>query len=364
MLRLQKAILRLTMSILAILIVVSNNQTGTAQPVVFRMGVEPGTQVNIPQDEPPVFGPELQPGQPTVVLFYRFTPCDLCEIVHEIAQSWQTRYPNVQVAVVSRSSVPAELREFALSQGTRFTLFADTHDSWMETFDNTIRPVAYLLDRSGVVQAKLIGSDWDRFVAFDALVDHAQQNRWDIVRSLAGRSLELGQAPPPMAGLSVSSSRPTVVYHHNPLCDICQEMHEQGLVTFLNGIARKYPSANFVVFEPILSERITIRLGPFVDTFGLQALPEFLRNDIAADLRTPLPPTLPRGGWEANIEFVRYDAGTPNDPGWQWGQAAYPALMLFSSRGTYEGPAPFWQGPFTVSSLIMTMDAFLQDATP
>lgn len=345
--------------LLAIIIVIpiSSFCLAIGQAQTLRLGLNPGSRVSISAGQS-LQGTQFQSGYPSVIIFYRMIPCDACNSYFEVAETWRQRYPNLQTIIVSPRSDINLLNELITANGIVVPIFPDVDETWMKSLDVNIQSVFFLVDDSGVVRAKMIGIDPGRWVGFDTILQWANDGDWERVDEESLRPLIVGREPKPLSGANLSQDQPTVVYHYDARCYICNRLQEDGLAFELNTLALNNPNVQFIIFEPKYPQTPRDTYLNFATTFGSGAVP-----DSVVDWESDEPLQLTGFTLVQNLPNVRvigYESGSSSDPGMVWGQIGLPGLMLFDRNGNFAGPAPYWNGPFNVGSFRNTVEAFLE----
>jgi hypothetical protein len=343
----------------------------------WRLGPGPATTVELPVVET-VRGSVTQRGVPTLVYFTRLDGRSgtSYEAVAR-ATTWQQRHPDVQIVLVHLAAQledpyanAEEARAWLLREGVevKVVLDAEVGSVFRETFDTNRVPNLYLLDEHGTIQDKAAGASLERYLMLDKVLAWAAAGEWEQVAAQRSAWLSVGEVPArSLADVPLGQGRPTVVYHHSSGCPLCQTFVEAGLHPRLNAVAGAHPNARIVILEPELPsfEAWVEQVERYAERYGRAALPDpvllALERGRFPDEAYAASASLLGQPWASNVTAIAYHDGGENDPRRWWGQPLTPGLMLFDAEGAYQGPAPVWEGPYSVNALIEIMTSFLKN---
>jgi hypothetical protein len=347
------------------------------EAIPWRLGPGPGTTVELPVVET-VQGSVTQRGVPTLVYFTRLDGRSgtSYEAVARAA-TWQQRHPEVQIVLVHRAAQledpylnAEEARAWLLREGVevKVVLDAEVGSAFREAFDTNRTPILYLLDEHGTIQDKVVGASLERYLMLDDVLAWAAAGEWEKVAAQRSETLSLGESPArALADVPLGQGRPTVIYHHSSGCPLCQTLVEAGLQAQLNAVAEAHPEARIVILEPEPPsfEAWAEQVERYVALYGRAALPDpvllALERGRFPDEAYAASTSLLGKPWAPNVTAIAYYDGDENDPQRWWGQPLTPGLMLFDNEGAYQGPAPVWEGPYTVNALVDLITVFLTD---
>jgi hypothetical protein len=342
----------------------------------FLFGIHPGETVALPELMT-VQGERIATDSASVVIFTMVENCQACERLHLIAESWQQRYPQLQILLVDTRNGSEVILDWQQSVQTTVPLIDDAEDVFLELFATNRVPVMYLLDEAGKVQDKQLGGNLAGLLRFDDSLYAANEGDWAAVSANALTPLIEGELAAPLAGINFSGAETTVIVHHNPNVAMSQQLVEDDLLDTLNRLAKQFPEVHFIVLQPESGLDADIALyDAFISRFGEAAMPEEtilqLRRlqsnpadakQAAAAAEASHYTLAADSGWQDTVAVITYERGSTGDPTIVWGRDFTPGLTILGAAGEYLGPEPFWSGPYTSAALESFLIAQLDEIT-
>jgi thiol-disulfide isomerase/thioredoxin len=325
-------------------------------------GLVPGEDVMLPQVST-MQGEQVKRGVPTLVFFTLLgTHANSAFEDIRMAKRWQERHPEVQILLVDGRTQSVALAAWIDAQGIDVAVVADEDGLFQEAFGVNLHPILFILDQSGMIRDKVLGRSLTRFIEIDAVLAWAATGAWERVDEQRLRPLRIGERPAhSLAGVELNADAPTVIYQTSPTCPPCQEIQQTGFQEAINTLAQTYPDVRLILLQSDTPLEVMGGIAErYAEIYGREALPAslylYLERGQEPDV---IFEYLPEEGWAPNVHLVNYQEGTASDPVRWWGQTLTPNLMFFEAGGVYQGPAPIWEGPYSLDGLLEAIETFL-----
>lgn len=324
-----------------------------AQQIIYTFGPAPGEFVAWPEVVDLFSGEPVVLDPPTVVFVQSLSPCAMCEVPIGVARRWLERYDNVQVILVTRDTgdleaVRAELADLA----KHLTVVADD-GRIAESLGFNSQPNIYVISEDRQVRFRQTGFSPRRLIGLNEVVGLADEGRWREIDGLVARS----GGKLPEAWVSHHGGA-TIIMIHSDDCIHCQRLADQGMALILNDFARRHPNATFVILSEADALAYDRHLEMLIATYGAWIGEVYAREAQNAPVMTRA--ALADAQFENNVMLVEFVPGDPDaDPMYQFGVNLVPNILVFDEDGWYQGPKPYWLGPYDAGGLISILQSVL-----